>query len=77
MQFTNSRGEPRPPGIAVRKRSKMATGPRSLVMRWLTRKVANDPKARTNQFTWNQNSTGLGTTAQQKDNKQNGNRNAE
>jgi len=33
MQFTNSRGEPRPPGIALRKRSKMASGPRSFVTR--------------------------------------------
>ena len=77
MQFTNSRGEPRPPGIVLRKRSKMASGPRSFVTRWLNRKVANDPKARTNQFTWNQSSPGLGATAQQKDNQQNWNRNPE
>ena len=58
MQFTHSRAEPRPPGNALRKRSKMASGPRSLAMRWLNRKVANDPKTRTNQRTWNQNHPG-------------------
>jgi hypothetical protein len=77
MQFTHSRAEPRPPGSALRKRSKMASGPRSLVMRWLKRKVANDPKTRTNQCTWNQTSRGLGATTQQKDNEQNWNRNPE
>jgi hypothetical protein len=75
MQFTHSRAEPRPPGSALRKRSKMASGPRSLVMRWLKRNVANDPKTRTNHCTWNQNAPGLGTATQQEDNEQNWNRN--
>jgi len=49
MQVTHSLSEPRPPGIAFRKRSNNAKGPRSLVMRWLSRNVASDPSTNTNQ----------------------------
>jgi hypothetical protein len=46
MQLIHSLAEPRPPGIALRMRSKMASGPRSFVIKWLKRNVANDPKRR-------------------------------
>jgi hypothetical protein len=46
MQLSHSLAEPRPPGSALRNRSKTASGPRSFVIKWLTRKVANDPKTR-------------------------------
>src|SRR6266513_1965156 len=51
MQFIHSLAEPRPPGSALRKRSNIASGPRSLVARWLRRNVASDPKIRMNQST--------------------------
>ena len=46
MQLSHSLAEPRPPGIALRKRSNTASGPRSIVIKWLNRNVANDPKTR-------------------------------
>src|SRR4029453_11463468 len=49
MQLSHSLAEPRPPGIALRRRSKTANGPRSFVNRWLNLKVANDPRTRRNQ----------------------------
>jgi hypothetical protein len=52
MQLTHSLAEPRPPGSALRMRSNTASGPRSFVIRWLSRKVANDPKIRMNQLTF-------------------------
>ena len=46
MQLIHSLAEPRPPGIALRMRSNTASGPRSIVIKWLNRNVANDPKTR-------------------------------
>ena len=46
MQLIHSLAEPRPPGIALRMRSNMAKGPRSMVIKWLSRNVANDPNTR-------------------------------
>jgi hypothetical protein len=46
MQLIHSLAEPRPPGIALRMRSNMANGPRSIVTKWLNRNVASDPKTR-------------------------------
>src|SRR6266480_1478699 len=48
-QLTHSLGEPRPPGIALRRRSKTASGPRSFATRWLSLKVASDPGTNVNQ----------------------------
>ena len=50
MQLANSLTEPRPPGRALRNLSKIASGPRSCVTKWLMRKVASDPRANVNQF---------------------------
>ncbi len=47
MQLTHSLAEPRPPGMALRNRSNMASAPRSLAMRWPNRNVASDPKTKT------------------------------
>ena len=41
MQLTHSLGEPRPPGMAPRMRSKIASGPRSLETKWANLKVAS------------------------------------
>ena len=49
MQLSHSLAEPRPPGIALRRRSKTANGPRSFATRWLNLKVASDPKMKVNQ----------------------------
>jgi hypothetical protein len=49
MQPSHSLADPRPPGIALRKRSKIASGPRSLETRWANRKVANAPNTNRNQ----------------------------
>src|SRR3977135_2892338 len=49
MQVIHSRTEPRPPGMALRIRSNTAAGPRSFVIKWLRRKVANDPKTKMSQ----------------------------
>src|SRR5436309_7912103 len=48
-QLTHSLGEPRPPGIALRRRSKTASGPRSFATRGLNLKVASDPRTNMNQ----------------------------
>jgi hypothetical protein len=52
MQLTHSLAEPRPPGIALRRRSKTASGPRSFAIRWLSLKVASAPKTKMNQLTF-------------------------
>ena len=49
IQLSHSLAEPRPPGSALRRRSKTAHGPRSFVNRWLSLKVASDPRMKTNQ----------------------------
>src|SRR3977135_4067307 len=49
IQLIHSRTEPRPPGMALRMRSSAAPGPRSFVIKWLSRKVANDPKTKMSQ----------------------------
>jgi hypothetical protein len=49
IQLSHSLAEPRPPGIALRRRSKTANGPRSFVNRWLNLKVASDPRTKRNQ----------------------------
>jgi predicted transcriptional regulator len=49
MQLSHSLAEPRPPGIALRRRSKTANGPRSFATRWLNLKVASDPRMKRNQ----------------------------
>jgi hypothetical protein len=49
IQLSHSLAEPRPPGIALRRRSKTVNGPRSFVTRWLNLKVASDPKMKVNQ----------------------------
>ena len=49
IQLSHSLAEPRPAGIASRRRSKTANGPRSFVKRWLSLKVANDPRMKENQ----------------------------
>src|SRR5437762_8833050 len=49
IQLSHSLAEPRPPGIALRRRSKTANGPRSFVNRWLSLKVASDPRMKENQ----------------------------
>src|SRR4026208_1895186 len=49
IQLSHSLAEPRPPGIALRRRSKTANGPRSFVNRWLNLKVANDPRMKRSQ----------------------------
>jgi hypothetical protein len=49
IQLSHSFAEPRPPGIALRRRSKTASGPRSFVNRWLSLKVARDPRMKRNQ----------------------------
>src|ERR1700730_8636654 len=84
MQVIHSRTEPRPPGMALRIRSKTASGPRSFVIKWLKRKVANDPKTKMNQLTsfFAPQSRPLGrpqlcATAQQKNDEQNWNRDPE
>ena len=46
MQVSHSLAEPRPPGIALRMRSNTASGPRSFVIKWAIRKVANEPRRR-------------------------------
>ena len=46
IQLIYSLAEPRPPGIMLRMCSNMANGPRSIVIKWLKRNVANDPKMR-------------------------------
>src|SRR6266480_6533119 len=51
MQLSHSLAEPRPPGIALRSRSKTANGPCSFAIRWLSLKVASDPKTKMNQRT--------------------------
>ena len=43
MQLTHSLGEPRPPGMAPRMRSKIASGPRSLKTKWANLKVSSAP----------------------------------
>ena len=52
MQLSHSLAEPRPPGIALRRRSKTASGPRSFAIRWLSLKVASAPKTKMNQRTF-------------------------
>lgn len=49
MQLSHSLAEPRPPGIAFRIRSKIASGPRSLETKWASLKVASAPNTNTNQ----------------------------
>lgn len=49
IQLSHSFAEPRPPGIALRRRSKTANGPRSFVNRWLNLKVASDPRMKRSQ----------------------------
>src|ERR1044071_8843610 len=49
IQLSHSLAEPRPPGIALRRRSKTANGPCSFVNKWLSLKVASDPKMKRNQ----------------------------
>src|SRR6266487_3035648 len=51
MQLSHSLAEPRPPGIALRRRSKTANGPRSFAIRWLSLKVPSDPRTKMNQRT--------------------------
>ena len=51
MQLSHSLAEPRPPGIALRSRSKTANGPCSFAIRWLSLKVASDPRTKMNQRT--------------------------
>ena len=51
MQLSHSLAEPRPPGIALRSRSKTANGPCSFAIRWLSLKVASDPRTKINQRT--------------------------
>jgi hypothetical protein len=48
IQLSHSLAEPRPPGIALRRRSKTAHGPRSFENRWLSLKVASDPRMKEN-----------------------------
>ena len=43
MQLSHSLAEPRPPGMAFRIRSKIASGPRSLETKWANLKVASAP----------------------------------
>src|ERR1700704_716806 len=50
IQLIHSRTEPRPPGMALRIRSNTAAGPRSFVIKWLSRNVASDPKTKMNQI---------------------------
>ena len=52
MQLSHSLAEPRPAGIALRRRSKTASGPRSFAIRWLSLKVASDPRTKMNQRTF-------------------------
>ena len=49
IQLSHSLAEPRPPGIALRRRSKAANGPLSFVNRWLSLKVASDPRMKKDQ----------------------------
>jgi hypothetical protein len=49
MQLSHSLAEPRPPGMAFRMRSKIASGPRSLETRWANLKVASAPNTNKNQ----------------------------
>src|ERR1700758_2405743 len=49
MQLSHSLGEPRPPGIALRMRSKIARGPRSLDTKWANLNVASAPNTNSNQ----------------------------
>ncbi len=49
MQLSHSLAEPRPPGMALRMRSKIASGPRSLETRWANRNVVNAPNTNKNQ----------------------------
>ena len=48
----HSLAERSPPGIALRRRSKTASGPRSFAIRWLSLKVASAPKTKMNQRTF-------------------------
>src|SRR5437899_7582232 len=50
MQLSHSLAETRPLGIALRRRSKKASGQRSFAIRWLILKVYSDPKTKMNQL---------------------------
>lgn len=49
MQLSHSLGEPRPPGMAPRMRSKIASGPPSLETKWANLKVASAANTNNNQ----------------------------
>jgi hypothetical protein len=49
MQLSHSLGEPRPPGMPFRIRSKIASGPRSLETKWANLKVASAANTNRNQ----------------------------
>ena len=49
MQLSHSLGEPRPPGMPFRIRSKIASGPRSLETKWANLKVASAANTNKNQ----------------------------